>query len=344
MRAESNRKTRYSGVQGLTELPWFEKGEDGRVRLVDDGVGPIADVHTHLALSYLRRGTVDLRAEHPETEHYLPASGELDLDVYANRNFTPRDLSRMKRDLGLGSLLRSGMRRTHTAPNLSREMSDLGVRVSVLLPIELPVLSWNAEAYLEVVRDRPELVSLGSVHPFGHKPLDRLAHQHSLGARGVKLHPAVQLVPADHEKAMAIYRTCADLSLPVLWHCGPVGIEPAAGRWCSQLKHYWGAVRDNPDTTFVLGHSGALQMELAVELANRYPNVWLELASQGLSNVRTILDQVPTDRIMFGTDWPFYHQAFGLVKVLIATEGKPELRHRVLWENAARLFGLEVGA
>ena len=247
----------------------------------------------------------------------------------------------MKRDLGLGSLSGGGMRRTHTAPNLAREMADVGVRVSVLLPIELPRLSWNAETYLEVTRGRSDLVSLGSVHPFGRRPLDRLAHQKSLGARGVKIHPAVQLVPADHPRAMAIYRTCADLSLPVLWHCGPVGIEPAAGRWCSQLKHYWGAVRENPDTTFVLGHSGALQMGLALELANSYPNVWLELASQSVSNVRTILERGPEDRIVFGTDWPFYHQAFGLVKVLIAAGDRLELRHRVLWENAARLFGLE---
>ena len=41
-----------------------------------------------------------------------------------------------------------------------------------------------------------------------------------------------------------------------------------------------------------------------------------------------------------GSDWPFYHQATGLAKALLATEGDPALRRRVLYDNAASLFGL----
>jgi predicted TIM-barrel fold metal-dependent hydrolase len=127
----------------------------------------------------------------------------------------------------------------------------------------------------------------------------------------------------------------------VLFHCGPVDIEPPLGRYLSQLKHYWRAVADNPDTTFVLGHSGALQMEAALDLCKHYPNVYLETSSQGLPNVRRIVAEAPPERVMFGSDWPFYHQATPLAKVFIATEGQPETRARVLWQNAARLF--EIG-
>jgi predicted TIM-barrel fold metal-dependent hydrolase len=56
--------------------------------------------------------------------------------------------------------------------------------------------------------------------------------------------------------------------------------------------------------------------------------------------VRTILDQADPDRVVYGTDWPFYHQSIALAKVLIATEGDPALRRKVLHDNAARLFGL----
>ena len=51
------------------------------------------------------------------------------------------------------------------------------------------------------------------------------------------------------------------------------------------------------------------------------------------------LAEGPTDRIMHGSDWPFYHLAISIAKVLIATEGDAALRRAVLWENAARLFG-----
>ena len=49
----------------------------------------------------------------------------------------------------------------------------------------------------------------------------------------------------------------------------------------------------------------------------------------------------PTDRIVFGTDWPWYHQAIGLAKVLLATEGKEQVRQQILYGNAARLLGLD---
>ena len=51
-----------------------------------------------------------------------------------------------------------------------------------------------------------------------------------------------------------------------------------------------------------------------------------------------MLDRVPSDRIVYGTDWPFYHQALTLARVLLATEGAPDLRRAVLHDNAARLL------
>ena len=95
-----------------------------------------------------------------------------------------------------------------------------------------------------------------------------------------------------------------------------------------------------PRTRFVLGHAGALQMEEALALACRYPNVWLELSGQSLANVRTILERADPDRILYGSDWPFYHQAIGMAKVLIATEGRADLRAKVLYRNAAAILGM----
>lgn len=331
---------RYPGIRGLAALEWFELDDAGQLRLVAD-VGPIADVHVHLALHFGPWGRVDLQSAPRPTEHYLPVERELELDVYINKNFSSEDLSRMKSDLVWGNFRRTGPRQTHTLPNLEREMDALGIRASVLLPIELPRISNNAERWLEAARGRPLMANLGSVHPFERGFRQRLEAQKAAGIRGVKIHPAVQLLPPDHPRAMAVYRACAELELPVLWHCGPVDIEPPLGRYFSRLKHYWKAVHENPETTFVLGHSGALEFDLAMELLARYPNVWVETSSQGLPNVRRLLDEAPADRIMFGSDWPFYHQAGPLAKVLIATENQPDQRKRVLWENAARLFELD---
>ena len=50
--------------------------------------------------------------------------------------------------------------------------------------------------------------------------------------------------------------------------------------------------------------------------------------------------ECPPERLLFGTDWPCYHQAIGLAKVFIAAGEDEALRRRVLSDNARRLFGL----
>lgn len=327
-------------TNALSQLPWFELRQ-GRLAVRNpDDIGPVVDVHTHLAFAYLRPIQVDSTAAPGPTRHYEPLDAPLDSDVYANKNLRPGDLKAMTRELTLGSLQASAMRATHSAPNLTREMGELGVTLSLLLPIDMPAFSRNAENFLEVARTRAELLSLGSVHPFARNVRGKLARQKALGARGIKFHPAVQLVPPDHERALELFHGCGELGLPVLSHCGPVGIEARLSRHFSQVRRFSRAIDENPRTTFILGHAGALQMEEALALARRHPNVYLEIASQSLPNVKTILDQAPGERVLFGSDWPFYHQAIPLAKVLLATEGRPELRRRVLWENAAKLFGL----
>ncbi len=179
------------------------------------------------------------------------------------------------------------------------------------------------------------------MHPYTPRQGEALDAQAHAGALGVKIHPNVMCVRPDDPRAMKLYRRCGERGLPVLIHCGPVGIEPALGRWLTQVRWYEKPIAENPNTVFLLGHSGALQFEEALALQRRYPNVWLELSSQSLSNVRAMVERGDPDRIVFGSDWPFYHQAIPLAKVLIATEGKREVRAKLLFRNAARLLRLE---
>ena len=161
-----------------------------------------------------------------------------------------------------------------------------------------------------------------------------------MGARGLRIHPAVQMVGPDHERAMKLFRMAGERKLPVLFHCGPVDIETKLGRRLSQVKRYERALAENPDTTFVLGHAGALQMDEAIAFASKYPNVYYEIASQSLPAVRRLLEVLPPGRLMVGSDWPFYHLAIPIAKVLLATEKDEKARRAVLYDNAAALFGL----
>lgn len=331
--------TTFASTLDLARLPWFEV-EGGNRLVVDDTVGPVIDMHTHLAMGYLRALQVDVTVETPATAYYFPLTLPVDLEGYANRNFDAGALFMMQLDLTALALSGKGMRTTHTAPNLLRDMRALGIAHSVVLPIDLPVGAQNTDVVLAACASHPELVPFSSVHPLRRDVDSHLDRHQAAGARGVKIHPAVQSIGPDHPRTVHLCGRCGAKGLPVLFHCGPVGIATkSADRRC-QVGRYEKAIAENPDTTFVLGHSGALQCEEALAFADRYPNTMFELASLGLDVIRTVLDTVPADRIVYGTDWPFYHQALTLARVLIATDGDDALRRAVLHDNAARLLAL----
>jgi uncharacterized protein len=335
--------SQFKSLLDLARLPWFElNGETGRLIMSDKSVGPIADFHTHLALAYIRPPSVDYNKLHPETQHYLPACCAIDLDVYVNKNMSKEIVDELTRDLTWRSLGPRGMRATHTIPNLTREMDETGIRASMLLPIDFPVLSDNAKVALSAAKSNTsKILSAGSVHPYAPKAERRLDDQLAAGARGVKMHPSVQLVRADNRRARSLYKMCADREMFVFWHCGPAGIEPKLGQYLNQVKFYESPIRENPKTTFILGHSGARQFEEALALQKAFPNVWLETSSQSLSNVRRMVLEADPNRIVHGSDWPFYHPAISVAKILIATEDRPEIRHKILWGNAARLLKID---
>lgn len=337
--------TRFDSTLDLARLPWFEVRGGNRLVVADDAraeVGPVIDAHTHLAMGFFRKLRVDHHAETPTTAYYLPLTLPVDLDAYSNTNLDAAALFAMKADVSVLGLTGLGMRTTHTAPNLLRDMRGLGIERSVVLPFDLPVGARNADHLLETVRRYPELVPFGSVHPFDRDVDERLDRQQAAGARGIKLHPNGQFISPDHPRTVHLCGRCGQRGLPVLFHCGPVGIEPAAAARRSQVDRYERTIAENPHTTFVLGHSGALQVERALPFAARHPNTYFELSCLGLADLRRVLEVVPSDRVLYGTDWPFYHQALTLARVLIATEGDPDLRRAVLHDNAARLFGLDV--
>ena len=66
--------------------------------------------------------------------------------------------------------------------------------------------------------------------------------------------------------------------------------------------------------------------------------MWLGIHGQGVSTLGEMLDATGGERMLFGTDWPFYHLAATLAKVLIVTEGRPEERSALLRGNAERLL------
>ena len=129
----------------LDETPYVGRRADGSLHLAES-LGPVLDIHCHLALTYVPTGQVDLEAE-AVGDLYLDFEKPLDLEPYLNTQFDRREMAAMRMDLSLQSVLpRGGKRVTHTGPALVRSMNEIGVTRSVILAIDLPFSSRNTGA------------------------------------------------------------------------------------------------------------------------------------------------------------------------------------------------------
>ena len=340
----------YRGYRGLAELPWFELDRAGRLHCVADDLPRAIDIHCHLGMSLLLAPEVDLQARTERVQHLLDCDAQepgcdLDLDVYINANFSEDDLWELRKGALAQLTWGSAAAATQTIPNLLAEMDATHVGEALILPIAfgLPFGDDLCERWMAAI-DRAgageRLLRGASVHPRDPERVSKLERYAAAGARAVKLHPTMQRFYPDDPDVMEVYQACERLGLAVVFHAGRAGIEPEATHRFALPRHFEGALSSFPKVDFVLGHAGARDAAAALPLALRYENTWLGIHGQGVTTLREMLDATNAERMLFGTDWPFYHQAATLAKVLIVTEGRPEQRDALLRGNAERLLGM----
>jgi len=313
-----------------------------------DGLPQGVDFHAHLAMRFFLAPGVDLQAG-PERVRYVMACDDreppclVDLDRYMNYLADSTMLGEVRSEMSRSLFLGGAAARTHTIPNLLAEMDRCGVETAVLLAIApgLPFRDDITSTWLDAVAAagaQERLVVFGSVHPRRRGAADQLRALHRAGIRGIKLHPTMQRFHPDDPEAMALYEVCRELSLPVFFHAGRAGIEPGFTQPYATLDHYVAPAAEFPDVQFVFGHAGARDVGAALPVALAHPNVWMDVQGQGVGDLRQLLAELGPERLVFGSDWPWYPIAVSLAKLLIATEGDASARDLVFAENARELL------
>ena len=340
----------YQGYRGLAQLPWFDLDANGALRCTDEEVPYSIDVHCHLGMSVLFRPHLDLLATTPRVKHLLDCDGTsqgcpLDLDTYINGNFSEQALDDLTMSTLAQGLWGSEFAETQTIPNLLREMDAMRVQQAMLLPIKLGLpfgdqLSEDWHAAVNAAQKNRRLHVGLSTHPHADDAVEQMRHGAARGGRIIKLHPTVQRFYPDELPLMDLYAEAQRLGLVVFFHGGRAGIEPESSHRYALPRHYEGALAEFPDLQFILGHAGARDSQAMIALAARYDNAWLGIHGQSLTMLEAMIQSTDIDRLLFGTDWPFYHLGASLAKVLITT-AKPQrknLRQKILRDNALRLF------
>ncbi len=335
-------KSKFKGWQTLTELGYFKRLGDGRLELTVPGIDGIKDFHTHLGWTLFYAPPVDINRETAKVNHFFEPGYEVDINIYSGQNIFENSPNWGYRNLlpVAFSPFRMGKHHTHTIPNLIKEMDALKIDQSVVLGLDL-IKAFNSRRQGEAIRFNPRLIYYCMIHPLNPWREKLIDEYLRIGARGMKIHPELQLASVDSPKVISMIKLWQKKSggLPVLAHSGFNGYEPKKAREKADMKHYWKFAAALEGSPCILGHSGMNNYREAIRIAQKYDHVYLEIGGQPPAHLKELIETVGPDRLLFGSDWPFYPQALPLAKVLLTTEDYPEARHKILKENARKLLG-----
>lgn len=191
----------------------------------------------------------------------------------------------------------------------------------------------NVEA-LEAATRHKELLPLLCVNPRRRQEaMDELGDMRERGFVGVKLHPTSHEYSLVSGEAEVVLDRCERNEVTVLTHsaeddprCNPAAIAAVAER--------------HPSLKLVVGHACLFSSREAVAMAERYPNVYLELSvNYEAAKLEDTVERLGSRRLLFGSDAPLHHPSVMLQRIRVIGLGTDDAEN-ILCGNARRLYGL----
>jgi len=165
------------------------------------------------------------------------------------------------------------------------------------------------------------------------------------GCVGIKIHPGQHQVYPEDARYERVWHLAAERNLPIITHSWAVSDYNPTQKFATP-EHFEYYVARFSQVNLILGHAGGRYEGhlAAARLAQRYPNVYLDLSGDVYSFgfIEWLVAQVGAERILFGTDVNWIDPRTHLGRILDA-EITLEEKRLILGENARRLFGLREG-
>ena len=181
---------------------------------------------------------------------------------------------------------------------------------------------------------------LGAMHPDAENPRKDLEEIRSLGLKGVKLHPDAQFFHVDSVKAMQIFEMLEDLQMPVIVHTGDFRYDYSNPQRVARV------LRRFPRLKFIGAHfAGWSVWEEAARTLADFSNLYVDTSSSFYllkpEVSRRLIHTYGADRVMFGTDFPFWNQKPD-IDYLLGLELGEEEYEKIFWKNVTGLFDIPV--
>ena len=226
-----------------------------------------------------------------------------------------------------------------TASDLLASMDTTGVSVSWLQPVATrPEQVEKINAWGEKKRTG-RLVYFGAVHPDSPDLGGLMRDLSKRGFPGVKLHPEYQKFQPLDERLFPLYEAASEERMIILYHAGiDIGIptlNSVPGQFASLIERF-------PDLILILAHMGGFRQwdDVIEHLAGRpiYYDTSYIFRDLPIEEFAPLVKKLGTDRVVFGTDYPWASHREGLDYVRAAGLA-PEHLDRILGSNAQRVMG-----
>ena len=157
----------------------------------------------------------------------------------------------------------------------------------------------------EVQSHPAEFIGFATMHPDHPDVEGELKRAKAAGLKGVKLHPDFQHFCLDDARAIAMFRVCAALNLPVLVHTGDTRYP------YSEPTRMAAALDQVPALKAICAHLGGWSLwEDAWKTLSGRKNVWIDTSSSLYAlppeDAAHVIRHYGADRAFFGTDYPMW--------------------------------------
>lgn len=142
----------------------------------------------------------------------------------------------------------------------------------------------------------------------------------SEGFKGLKLHNNMQQFYPDDTKLYPIYQKMQEYQLPILFHCGGIGLPPTRDSYGQPIR-FDAIACDFPDLPIILGHAGRTWYDETAMMLRKHKNIYADIStnigrlkSHAGKPMADLLEKVKvwaghTNTLFLGSDYPFYGQA-----------------------------------
>ncbi|MET9328179.1 amidohydrolase family protein [Tsukamurella sp. NPDC003166] len=221
----------------------------------------------------------------------------------------------------------------------------MGVRAipALTYPHKPGMAVWLNDWCAEFARRIPDAIHCATLYPepgVGEYVAAAIAD----GARLFKMHVQVGVFAPDDPLLDPAWEALSEAKIPVVIHAGSGPVEgpyTGPGRVAEVLRRH-------PDLTLVIAHLGMPEYDLFADLAEQFPNVYLDTTMAATDfTLRTApmppgyVERLGTlaDKVVLGSDfpnipYPYAHQLFGLARLDLGDDWM----RKVLWHNGRALL------